>query len=93
MGISIHSTAVVHPGAEIGQDVTVGPFSVIQDKTVIGAGTTIGAYCQIHSHTTMGCGNQIHSYAYVGGDPQDIKYRGGTTRLTLGDNNIVREFV
>jgi UDP-N-acetylglucosamine acyltransferase len=93
VAISIHSTAVVHPGAEIGEDVTVGPFSVIQDKTVIGAGTTIGSYCQVHAHTTMGRNNQIHSYAYVGGDPQDIKYRGGTTRLTMGDGNIVREFV
>lgn len=93
MANTIHDTAVVHPGAQLGDNVTVGPFSVIDDDTVVGDGTVIGAYCHVHAHTTLGKDNKIHSYAFVGGDPQDIKYSGAATRLTIGDGNIVREFV
>ncbi len=92
MAIDIHPTAVVDSAANIADGVTVGPFSVIQADTVIGEGTVIGSYCQVHKHTTLGRNNQVHSYAYVGGDPQDIKYSGGETRLTMGDGNIIREF-
>lgn len=92
MGTTIHPTAIIEPGAELGKDVTVGPYSFIETRTQVGDKSTIGAYVQIKACSTIGRGNTIHSYAYIGGDPQDIKYSGADTFLTLGDNNIIREF-
>ena len=88
----IHPTAIIDPGAELGNDVTVGPFAVIGPKVTIGDGTTVGSHAVIESHVRMGKGNRIHSFASVGAIPQDLKFRGEESWVEMGDDNIIREF-
>ena len=90
--LDIHTTAVVHPEAEIDDDVVIGPYSVVGAHVRIGAGTRIGAHAVIEGHTTIGRRNRIFHGAAVGGEPQDLKYRGETTYLRIGDDNVIREY-
>jgi UDP-N-acetylglucosamine acyltransferase len=88
----IHSTAVVHPQAWLGRDVTVGPYSVIGAGVRIDDGTRIGAHVVVEGDTTIGKRNRIHHGAALGGPPQDLKYRGEKTFLRIGDDNTIREY-
>jgi len=87
-----HPTAVIDPGAEIGEDVEIGPFAVV------GAGVRVGAGCRIHAHVvlegplTLGARNVVHPFAVLGGAPQHKK-PGGVTRAVVGDDNTFREHV
>jgi UDP-N-acetylglucosamine acyltransferase len=92
MGPRIHATAIVHPGAKLAADVTVGAYSVIGDHVEIGAGTTIGAHALISGPTTIGRENKIFGFVSLGEEPQDKKYAGEPTRLEIGDRNTIREF-
>jgi len=89
----VHPTAIVHPEAEIGSGVSIGPFSMIEANVVIGDGTTVGARVTIEGHTTLGQDNQIFTGAVIGSMTQDKKYRGGITYLKIGDRNKIREYV
>ena len=89
----IHETAVIYPGARLGRDVEVGPYSVIGENVFIGDGTKIGAHAVIEGWTTIGRDCQIHHSACVGGAPQDLKFKGEKTFVYIGDNTIIREFV
>ena len=88
----IDPSARVHADAVIGEDTSVGPFAVIGPGVRIGRGCTIGAN-SIVEHTTIGDGTVVFPYASIGLAPQDLKYRGETTRLEIGAGNIFREFV
>ena len=93
MAANIHPSAVVDPAAKIDPSVTIGPFCVIGPDVTIGAGTEVGPYCMIDGVTTIGRDNRFYRYCSIGGMPQDKKYDGERTRLTIGDRNTVREFV
>ncbi|MGA0935180.1 MAG: acyl-ACP--UDP-N-acetylglucosamine O-acyltransferase [Pseudohongiellaceae bacterium] len=82
---------VIHPSARIGQNVTIGPWSIIGPEVEIGDGCDIGSHVVIKSHTRIGRFNRIFQFASVGEDPSDKKYEGEVTWLEMGDNNIVRE--
>lgn len=88
----IHPTAIVHPAAELGPGVSVGPYAVIGEHVVIGAGTSIGAHAVVTGHTTIGRDNRIFQFTSVGDEPQDKKYAGEPTGLTIGDRSTIREF-
>ena len=88
----IDAHAVVSPRAQLGEGVTVGPFAVIGPQVVIGDRTTIGAHAVIEGPTRIGVDNQIFSFASIGSAPQDKKYKGEPTELTIGDRNVFREF-
>lgn len=88
----IHPTALVDPGAQLDNDVTVGPFVVIGPKVRVGAGTSIGAHAVIEGRTTIGCDNRIFPFCAIGGPPQDKKYAGEDTALEIGDHNTIREY-
>jgi len=88
----IHPTAVIHPQAQLSENVTVGPCAVIGEHVVIGAGTSVGPHAVIEGRTEIGCDNRIFQFASVGAVPQDLKYRGEPTRLRIGDRNSIREF-
>lgn len=90
--MNIHTTAVIHPRAELAADVFVAPYAVIEADTRIGAGCEIGAHAVIKRYTTLGKRNRIHEHAILGGDPQDVKFRGEASRLVIGDDNLIREF-
>src|SRR5258708_8556599 len=92
MSSYVHPLAHVDPDAVLGADVRVGPFAVIGAGVEIGDGSEIGAAAQIHGPTRIGRGNRIYAQAAVGVDPQDVKFRGETGRLEMGDPNLARRF-
>jgi UDP-N-acetylglucosamine acyltransferase len=93
VGTSIHPTAVVHPGAKLGADVTVGAYCVIEEHVEIGDGTRLDAFSQIKNYTSMGAGNHVHSYACLGDEPQHLGFKGEETWVRIGEKNDFREFV
>ena len=90
---NIHPTAVVHPGAELAEDVSVGPYTVIEDGVMIGPGCIIGPHCLIAKGTRMGARNTLTGFVSVGTPPQDLKYGLIESRIEIGDDNLFREFV
>lgn len=91
--MTIHSTAVVDPLANVHPTATIEPYAVVDGPVTIGAGTVIGAHTVISGHTTIGRENSIGSFASIGAPPQDIHYRGEPTELIIGDSNQIREYV
>lgn|SRR3990167_485961 len=89
----ISSAAFIHPTAVIGQDVIIGPWAYIGEHVTVGDGTRIDPHAVILRHTRLGKNNHIHAHAVIGGDPQDLFYRGEEVWLEMGDENIVHEFV
>ena len=93
MSTSIHPSAVVDPEAEIGLDVSIGPYVIIEKHVEIGDLTRIDGFGQVKEYTRLGRNNHLHSYACIGGTPQDLKFQGEQTRLEIGNDNCFREFV
>jgi UDP-N-acetylglucosamine acyltransferase len=89
----VHPTAIVSPDAEIGPLARVGPYAVIEEKVVIGADSEIAAHAVIKRYTSLGERNRVLEHAVVGGEPQDVKFRGEMSTLVVGDDNLIREFV
>jgi UDP-N-acetylglucosamine acyltransferase len=92
-GSLIHPTAVVDPAARIAAGVTIGPYSVIGTDVEIGSKSWIGSHVVLSGSIRMGSNNRVFPFASLGSDPQDKKYRGEATRLEIGCNNIIREYV
>jgi UDP-N-acetylglucosamine acyltransferase len=88
----IHPTAMVDPKAKIGAGVEIGPNTIVGAGVEIGDGTRVGANCLVEGWTSIGPGCRIHHAAVVGGEPQDVKYRGERTYLKIGRDNVIREF-
>lgn len=91
--VTMHPSAMVHPLARIGQGTVVGPNVIIGEHVRIGRNCTIGASTVIDGHTQIGDDNQMFPFSSIGLQPQDLKYQGEPTRLTIGSRNIFREFV
>jgi UDP-N-acetylglucosamine acyltransferase len=89
----IHPTAVIGPGAELADEVEVGAYAVISAHARIGAGTRIMPHAFIDGHTTIGKSCTVFPFASVGAQTQDLKYKGGTTFVEIGDSTTVRECV
>ena len=88
----IHKTAIIEEGAQIGENVSIGPYTIIGKNVKIGSGTSIASHCVIEGKTTIGKNNQIFSHAALGTIPQDLKFHGEDVELIIGDNNKIREF-
>lgn len=91
--MNVHPTALISTHSKIADDVHIGPYVIVEDDVTIGGGCEIGSHSVIKSHTTLGSGNRVAEHAVLGGLPQDVKFRGETTRLIIGDDNLIREFV
>lgn len=91
--MNIHPTAVIEPGAELDSSVRVGPYGIIGRGVRIGPDTEIEAHAVISGPTVIGAGNRIGAFANIGAAPQDLSYRGEETTLTIGDHNLIREYV
>lgn len=89
----IHPTAIVHKDAEIGQDVEIGPYCVVEKGVRIGNRTRLLAHVVVQECTEIGEDCVIGPFSSLGGPPQDVTYKGEKTRLIIGDRNIVKEFV
>lgn len=92
MSTTIHPTAIVHPRAQLGLDVRIGPYAIIEEDVRIGDGSVIDASAHVKCFTTLGTDNHVFSMACVGGEPQDLKFHGEITTLVIGDRNKIREF-
>ena len=92
MSTSIDSRAVVSPKAQLGENVSAGPFTVIEDDVVVGAGTQIASNVLIANGTRIGKDCRIHHGAVLGTVPQDLKFRDEPTTLEIGDHTIIREY-
>jgi UDP-N-acetylglucosamine acyltransferase len=93
MPVVIHPTAIIHERAELGENVSVGPYSVIGEKVKIGDGCRIGTSVLIDGETTLGANNQVFHAAAIGNVCQDLKYRGERTYVRIGEGNTIREYV
>jgi UDP-N-acetylglucosamine acyltransferase len=89
----IHSSAVVHPKARIGDGCEIGPYCVIGENVELGANCKLHSHVVIDGHTKLGNGNEIFPFASIGLKTQDLKWKGGVTRTEIGDNNTFREYV
>jgi len=88
----IHHTAIVDPKASIGKHVQIGPYSVIGPSVEIGDNTIIQSHVNISCNTKIGLNNKIYPFVSIN-DPQDLKYKGETTNLIIGNDNKIREHV
>ena len=89
----IHKSAIIDPKAKIGLNVKIGPYTLIEGNVEIGEGSEIQSHVSIIGNTKIGANNKIYSFASIGNDPQDLKYNGEETKLEIGNNNKIREYV
>jgi UDP-N-acetylglucosamine acyltransferase len=83
----------VAAGARLGAGVTIGPYAVVEDEAILGDRTEIRAHAVIKRYTALGEANHVHEAAVLGGEPQDLAFGGGMTRLVIGNGNRIREHV
>lgn len=94
MSTYISPLAQVEPGAQLGQDVYIGPFSLVGSTVQLGDGCRLDSHVVIVGHTTVGQRNRFWPNSVIGADPQDYSYRqGAPTRVEIGDENQFREGV
>lgn len=90
---TIHQTAIIDPSCSIGENTSIGPYSIIGEGVKLGKNNKIGPHVVIEGNTQIGDNNTIFQFASIGSQPQDLKYKGDKTPLKIGDNNIIREYV
>ena len=88
----IHPSAIVHPAARVGANVSIGAYSIVGEHVEIGSDTRIGPHVVIEGHTRIGRNNRVFQFCSLGAMPQDKKYANEPTRLEIGDGNTIREF-
>jgi len=91
--VNIHPTAVVHPKAELGDNVVIGPFCVVGEHVKIGRGTHLISHVYVEGHSRIGQRCRLFPYASVGAPPQHLQYHDEPTQVNIGDDNILREYV
>lgn len=91
--VNIHPTAIVDPKAKLGDNVTIGAYSVVGADVEVGNHSSIAEHVVVHGPTLIGEYNKIFPFASIGADCQDKKYAGEPTRLVIGDHNVIRESV
>ncbi|NIA05723.1 MAG: acyl-ACP--UDP-N-acetylglucosamine O-acyltransferase [Proteobacteria bacterium] len=91
--MTIHSTAVVDSQAEIHETADIGAYAVIDGQVTVGPETVVGSHAVISGPTSIGARNRIGPFTSIGAPPQDMHYRGESTKLIIGDDNLIREYV
>lgn len=89
----IHPTAIVHPKARLGSACEIGPYCIIGEHVELGEGCKLHSHVVIDGYARLGSGNEIFPFASIGLKSQDLKWKGGTTRVEIGDDNTFREGV
>src|SRR3954464_10001015 len=92
MSARIHSTAIVSADAQLGDDVEIGPFAIIGDGCVVGDGCLIAARVTLERNVILASNVRVGSGSILGGDPQDLKYRGEPTTVEIGEGTTIREY-
>lgn len=93
MAITIHPTAIVSSDAQLGDAVTVGPFAIIGPRVTVGEACVIGPHVILETCVKMGARVKVGAGSILGGDPQDLKYKGEETWAEIGDDCVIREYV
>lgn len=88
----IHPTAILAPSAVIGEHVEIGPYAYVGDNCVVGDGCVIAMRATLERNVTLAAGVKIGIGSVIGGDPQDLKYKGEPTTVEIGENSVVREY-
>jgi UDP-N-acetylglucosamine acyltransferase len=91
--MKIHETSIIHPDAKIHSTVEIGPFCIIDENVIIDNNTYIYSNVHIMKNSIIGKNNIIHQGTIVGGLPQDLKFQGEDTKVVIGHNNVIREYV
>lgn len=89
----IHPTAIIHPAAKIASSCEIGPYCVVGEHVTLGEECKLYAHVVIDGHTELGRRNEVFPFASLGLKTQDLKWKGGTTYLRIGDGNVFREGV
>lgn len=89
----IHPTAVVAPGARLGANVRIGPYSMVGEEVVLHDGVELVSHAVVTGRTEVGAGTRIFPFASIGHQPQDLKYEGEPSRLVIGERCVIREHV
>jgi UDP-N-acetylglucosamine acyltransferase len=89
----IHETAIIHPSARLGADVSVGPYCLVGPDVVLGDGCELMSHVRIDGPLVAGEANRFYHGAAIGGVPQDLKYAGARSGVRIGDGNVFREYV
>jgi UDP-N-acetylglucosamine acyltransferase len=90
--VSIHSTAIISPKAELGRNVVIGPYSIIGDDVILHDDVRVASHCVIEGPSEFGSGSVFYPFVSAGLAPQDLKYRGERSWLRAGERNTFREF-
>jgi UDP-N-acetylglucosamine acyltransferase len=90
--VRIHPTAIVDPTVELGQDVEIGPWAIVGPNCIIGDGSRVAARASLERNVRLGERVTVGVGAILGGDPQDLKYRGEETWVAIGDETTIREY-
>jgi UDP-N-acetylglucosamine acyltransferase len=93
MATLVAETACIDPRAELADDVEIGPYCVVGPEVRIGRGSRLISHVCILGRTALGEENVIHPFAVIGSEPQDVSFRGSSTRVEIGDRNTIRESV
>ncbi len=91
--MDIHPTAIVHPQARVGPGVKIGAYSLVGENVEIGKDTILESHVIVEGWTQIGERCHLFPFVSVGAAPQAVRYRGEPTRLTVGHDNVIREFV
>ena len=89
----IHPTAIIADGAKIGENVSIGPYSMVGSDVELDDGVELISHVVVTGHTSIGANTRIFPFASIGHQPQDLKYQGEASSLTIGCNNVIREYV
>lgn len=93
MGTVIHPTAIVSKDAELGARVQVGPYAIIGPSVITGDDCVLAAHAMLEQRVRLGARVKVGASSIIGGDPQDLKFRGEETWAEIGDDTLIREFV
>ena len=89
----IHPTAIIAAGAKIGENLSIGPYSMVGPDVELDDGVELISHVVVTGHTSIGANTRIFPFASIGCQPQDLKYQGEASSLTIGCNNVIREYV
>ena len=92
IGEHIHPTAVIEPGARLGNGVSVGPYCVVGNDVVLGDGVRLESHVRVAGHTVVGAGSVVHAFVTLGATPQDLKYAGEPSHLIIGERCRIAEY-
>ncbi|WP_319823735.1 acyl-ACP--UDP-N-acetylglucosamine O-acyltransferase [Thalassovita sp.] len=93
MSAQIHPSAIIDPGAQLGEGVKIGPFCIVGPNVVLGDRVELKSHVVVTGRTEIGDDTVIFPFACIGEIPQDLKFKGEETRLTVGKRNRIREHV